>query len=235
MTKREKTNKIVLHHSMSDDVGVATIRQWHIDRGFEDIGYHYVIRLDGTIEKGRDIDMVGAHAKDNNNESIGICLTGDFRFVHPSTAQIDRTVYLYCLLCKMYNQKLTIDYHRSLQNPCPGKNFDRKNFEYIASIEIKKYINADAALTIASNTNDNKIIIEEAKRIKPDYDVKIGFEKSNKTAIINGVSTLVGLSLTAIAKSKLNIDDIFVVPISAAISGAIAGIYKFISNRKKYK
>lgn len=49
---------------------------WHKARGWNDIGYHYVIYLDGTIAKGREIDVIGAHCQGNNKDSIGICYVG---------------------------------------------------------------------------------------------------------------------------------------------------------------
>ena len=58
------------------DIGVNEIRKWHTNRGFTDIGYHFVIRRDGTIEDGRDIDKVGAHVAGYNTGSIGICMVG---------------------------------------------------------------------------------------------------------------------------------------------------------------
>jgi N-acetylmuramoyl-L-alanine amidase len=58
------------------DIGVEDIRVWHKDRGWDDIGYHYVIRRDGTVEPGRDEDAQGAHVRGWNEFSIGICLVG---------------------------------------------------------------------------------------------------------------------------------------------------------------
>ena len=52
------------------------IDKWHKDRGWKGIGYHYVIRRDGSIEKGRDITEVGAHCYPHNSHSIGICYEG---------------------------------------------------------------------------------------------------------------------------------------------------------------
>lgn len=78
LTER-KIGKIILHCSAtkpSMDIGVETIRRWHKQRGFNDIGYHYVIRRDGCIELGRPLDKVGAHTKYHNRGSIGICLVG---------------------------------------------------------------------------------------------------------------------------------------------------------------
>src|SRR5690242_7167108 len=58
------------------DIGVAEIRRWHKDRGWSDIGYHHVIRRDGTIEEGRDESIPGAHVEGYNSCSIGVCLVG---------------------------------------------------------------------------------------------------------------------------------------------------------------
>ena len=79
MIKRKSTNKIILHCSATregQDIKAKTIREWHKQRGFEDIGYHYVIDLDGSVEKGRDEKMVGAHCSGQNSDSIGICYVG---------------------------------------------------------------------------------------------------------------------------------------------------------------
>lgn len=58
------------------DIGVEEIRQWHLDRGFRDIGYHYVIRRDGTIETGRPADQTGAHVGGFNTGNLGVCMVG---------------------------------------------------------------------------------------------------------------------------------------------------------------
>ena len=81
MTKRniDTIKRIIVHSSATRaglDAGRDEIRVWHWERGFVDIGYHFVIRRDGSIEKGRDIACVGAHAKGNNRDSIGICMVG---------------------------------------------------------------------------------------------------------------------------------------------------------------
>ena len=76
---KRRVDKIIIHASDTYedmDIGKIEITQWHIMRGFSDIGYHFVIRRDGTIELGRNIDLSGAHCKGYNNGSIGICLVG---------------------------------------------------------------------------------------------------------------------------------------------------------------
>lgn len=60
----------------SSDIGRKEIDRWHRQRGFLCIGYHYVIRRDGSIEVGRHEDEAGAHAEGHNRYSIGVCLVG---------------------------------------------------------------------------------------------------------------------------------------------------------------
>lgn len=71
---------IIVHCSYTPpdmDIGAATITEWHVDeRGWDDIGYHYVITRDGAIEDGRPVEIQGAHAYGHNADSIGICLIG---------------------------------------------------------------------------------------------------------------------------------------------------------------
>lgn len=72
-------NLIIIHCAATSpdmDIGVKEIERWHRARGFFGIGYHFVIRRDGTLEKGRDIEKAGAHAEGYNKNSIGICLVG---------------------------------------------------------------------------------------------------------------------------------------------------------------
>lgn len=59
-----------------EDVGAREIRRWHLERGFADIGYHYVIRRDGQVEAGRPLEKAGAHVQGFNANSVGICLVG---------------------------------------------------------------------------------------------------------------------------------------------------------------
>ena len=67
-------DQIILHCSATPegrDYTVEQIRQWHLKRGFNDIGYHYVIYRDGSVHKGRSEEFIGAHTKNHNKRSIG--------------------------------------------------------------------------------------------------------------------------------------------------------------------
>lgn len=78
---RKTTVAILVHCSATPetaDVGAAEINLWHKERGFSKIGYHYVIRRDGSVELGRPVEEIGAHCVDGgmNSKSIGVCLVG---------------------------------------------------------------------------------------------------------------------------------------------------------------
>lgn len=74
-----KINKIILHCSATkpdQDFGVVDVRRWHKGQGWNDVGYHFIVKLDGTIEKGRPLHIPGAHVKGHNADSIGVCYIG---------------------------------------------------------------------------------------------------------------------------------------------------------------
>jgi N-acetylmuramoyl-L-alanine amidase len=79
MSKRKSTDYIVVHCAAtkpSMDIGRKDIDQWHRQRGWLKIGYHFVIRRNGEVEIGRAIDEVGAHVLNRNSNTVGVCLVG---------------------------------------------------------------------------------------------------------------------------------------------------------------
>lgn len=82
-------NEIIVHCSATRegrDFSAADIRRWHVaDRRFSDIGYHFVVRLDGSIEAGRPLRRSGAHCRAHNRRSVGVCYIGGLdRNGHPA-------------------------------------------------------------------------------------------------------------------------------------------------------
>lgn len=75
-----KIEKIIIHCAATPegrDVKTETIKSWHVKgRGWSDIGYHYVIELDGSVKPGRPLHRSGAHTKGHNAGSIGVCYVG---------------------------------------------------------------------------------------------------------------------------------------------------------------
>ena len=128
LSTRKTTDMIVLHHTGGADIDASAeeIDQWHKNNGWAGIGYHYVIRKDGTIEKGRPDWTVGAHAYGENWHTIGIHLSGDFSVAEPTEAQIESTAMLLANLCADYGLPIDEDHivgHRDLMSTdCPGDN-----------------------------------------------------------------------------------------------------------------
>lgn len=79
--KRSKRNitEIIVHCTATPEgreVSMDELRRWHKQRGFSDVGYHYVVHLNGDVENGRSVDIVGAHCTGHNAQSIGVCYVG---------------------------------------------------------------------------------------------------------------------------------------------------------------
>lgn len=119
---RTCTRRIIIHHSASPDVPAGVIHSWHRQRGWSGLGYHAIIRRDGTIEGGRPLETVGAHAgAAHNHDSIGICLTGDFMQYQPSPPQLDSLQRLVDYLEHRYETKLEVLRHKDVAaTDCPG-------------------------------------------------------------------------------------------------------------------
>ena len=124
-----KIKRVILHCSATnegDDVTAAMIKRWHRDRGWSDIGYHYIVRLDGTVESGRPISKSGSHVRGHNRDSIGICYIGGLdqrgRPKNTMTQQQRRSIEALCRsLCTALNQSLTLHGHSEFSaKACPS-------------------------------------------------------------------------------------------------------------------
>ena len=124
-----KINKIIIHCSATPEGrhhDVADIRRWHLKRGFNNIGYHFLIHIDGAIEVGRSIKKPGAHTAYHNQDSIGICYVGgmskDMKKAKDTRtqAQKDSLIKLMHELIYKYNKDMTIHGHNEYANKaCP--------------------------------------------------------------------------------------------------------------------
>ena len=134
---KRSINLIVVHCTATEegkDYSVAEIRRWHLKRGFSDIGYHYLIGIDGKVHEGRNVNISGAHTAGYNAHSIGVCYVGGLDKNHKpkdtrTPAQKASLLRLLTDLKKIY-PKATIHGHREYANKaCPC--FDALN-EYKA-------------------------------------------------------------------------------------------------------
>ena len=130
-----KPNKVVLHcsatkdyplgHPKIDSVDAAIIRGWHVnENGWQDIGYHFVIKRSGGVEIGRKENVQGAHAYGLNSTSFGVCLIGNNHFTYN---QIQALLKLYAYLYK--HHKISWDhwkghYEVSDRKSCPNVSME---------------------------------------------------------------------------------------------------------------
>lgn len=125
LSTRSKTNAMYLHHAAATTCDAATIHAWHKANGWSGIGYHFVVRKDGTIERGRPIDKIGAHATGYNSYSIGICFEGNFENESMSAAQKSAGIELVEYVKDKYGIAASaIKRHKDVASTaCPGTNF----------------------------------------------------------------------------------------------------------------
>ena len=121
--------EVIIHCSATregQDVSVDTIRDWHLAKGWNDIGYHFYIDLDGTIHKGRDIDKMGAHCKGRNRNSIGICYCGgveaDGKTPKDTRTQEQKESLLHVLktIKAMYPESMIYSHNEFAAKACPS-------------------------------------------------------------------------------------------------------------------
>lgn len=107
---------------------VGDIRSWHRQRGFKDVGYHYVIYLDGSIHAGRDESVIGAHCTGHNRNSIGVCYVGgmtkDMKAAKDTRTEAQKKALLQLLrqLKKKYPRAKIYGHRDFAAKACPSFN-----------------------------------------------------------------------------------------------------------------
>jgi len=131
-----KINRLIIHNSLTNGGDVKFM--WDIavnSHGYSDTSYHFIIcnglphgdwpaGEDGEIQEGRPVETQGAHAKGHNQDSVGICLIGNFETREPTEKQVHSLIALCSQLCKQFSldPMKAIVGHRDLNNTdCPGR------------------------------------------------------------------------------------------------------------------
>lgn len=128
LSERAYTDMIVIHHTGGNDIDASAeqIHGWHLNNGWAGIGYHYVIRKDGTIERGRPEWAIGSHAYGENSHTIGIHVSGEFDGAEPTEAQIESLCALIDDISKRYGipieSESIVGHGELMATSCPGKN-----------------------------------------------------------------------------------------------------------------
>lgn len=204
LQKRTKTDMIILHHRAGNG-DVEGIDKIHKNQGWTCIGYHFYVRKDGSIYRGRKEDTVGAHAYGSNYTSIGICAEGNFETDIMSEAQKNSIKELVAYLKNKYNIS-TVKRHKDVNaTACPGKNYpfdeivdnsednkneasssNKKSNETIANEVIAgKWGNGDARKTALQNAGYDYSAIQSI------VNKKLTGKASNTTTNKKSISTLV--------------------------------------------
>lgn len=131
---KRNVDLIVVHCSASPDymdIGAKEIKDWHVNGNkWSDIGYHYVVRRNGEIERGRPERIPGSHARGVNSRSIGICWVGTTNI---SPEQEKSLIGLINLVRGKYNIEIeNVKGHREAvktDKTCPNLNMDRLRAE----------------------------------------------------------------------------------------------------------
>lgn len=126
-----KPNKLVLHHAEASKCTVQDIHSWHLSNGWSGIGYHYFIRKDGSVYRGRPDGAIGAHCQGSNTNTLGICFEGNYMKETMPTAQYNAGIDLIKYLRGKYGD-LTIYGHKELlATECPGSKFPLEDFKQL--------------------------------------------------------------------------------------------------------
>ena len=123
LSKRKSTEVIILHHADADKCTIKDIHSWHLDRGWTGVGYHFFVRKDGSIYRGRPEDVVGAHTSGNNSNSIGICFEGKYMTQTMPEAQIEAGKELVSYLKNKYGITKVKRHKDFMATDCPGDKF----------------------------------------------------------------------------------------------------------------
>lgn len=146
-----KIRKVVVHCSDSPDtrdIGAAEIRRWHVEgNGWRDIGYHFVVRLTGVVEKGRyengdpflASSEMGAHAKGHNADTLAVCRVGRTEAGMPGVQRKALIALLADLCSRLDLEPRDVLGHREIApesgKTCPNLDMDLLRREIAASLE----------------------------------------------------------------------------------------------------
>lgn len=162
LSTRKSTDFIALHHAAVKNCSARDVDNWHKGNGWIGIGYHFFVRKDGTIYRGRPLWALGAHVGGSNHNSIGICAEGDYST--EKTMPFEQKLAIAELLneLKTYHYPLAkIVGHGELgASECPGKYYPLEEMK-----EYRKILNESEELSVTQ--------YEELKRELADVKEKL--------------------------------------------------------------
>ncbi len=150
--ERLKTEMIVLHHRAGTG-DVLSIHRQHIKEGSNGIGYHFYIRRDGKVYRGRPVEVIGAHTKSFNSNSIGICFEGDFTKESMKEKQLAAGRELLRYIKSIYGDLPCYRHSDLASTLCPGEKFPFYEIAKISSDEVVERMYVDGVTSIENVKN----------------------------------------------------------------------------------
>ena len=164
----EEIEQIVVHHSAQTNGDPFVYAAYHVKtHGWPGIGYHYVIQKDGLIFQTQQLETVSYHARNCNQNSVGICLTGNYNVEQVPAEQLQALYGLIDEIQRILRKKLIILPHHDCTNTdCPGKNMpidqiSKKGIGAVRTYKISKGTHQAASklgVTVKPSTRKNKKI-----------------------------------------------------------------------------
>ena len=133
--RRNSTDEIILHHAEASRASVEEVNRWHLERGWTGIGYHFYVRKDGKVYRGRPEWAVGAHAQGHNSRAVGICCEGSYMTETMPRAQFDALVGLVREEMAKYPGAKVLRHKDVNETDCPGVNFPWAEVQQFAEPE----------------------------------------------------------------------------------------------------
>lgn len=170
LSNRSKTNYIALHHAAAVTCSAADVDRWHKSNGWSGIGYHYFVRKNGDIYRGRPEWSIGAHVQGMNSQSIGICAEGNYdtETSMPET-QYNAILDLISDIKTRYPNAKVVGHREIGSSDCPGKYYpldDIKNNVNIRSDELTMTQYDEIMSIIAQKENEISSLRTELDAVK---------------------------------------------------------------------
>lgn len=201
LTERKTTDRIILHHSgVSVLQSVEIIHNYHKNTNkWAGIGYHFYVRKDGLIYRGRPENTIGAHAYGANSDSIGICAEGDFNKETMNDVQRNAIKELVTHLKQKYNIIKVQRHSDTISTSCPGANYPFNEIINETVVKNETAQTTKSILDLANETIQGKYGVGEARK------QALGSLYSEVQAKVNEI--LLGKKTTVSKKSNEQIAD----------------------------
>lgn len=200
---RNSTDYGILHHAAANVCSADDVDRWHKDNGWECIGYHFFIRKDGSIYRGRKQNTIGAHCYGHNYNSVGVCFEGNFEEEEMTKEQIEAGKWI-CNYLRNEYPGIVFKGHRDFNSTsCPGRNF---KFDEIVDGQVSDEIGPNTAETL-DETGQNISKIQSTLNSRYGFNIAVDdiYGNETHTALVKALQ----IELNRQFNAGLDVDGIF--------------------------